>query len=317
MPERDAHTDDPADAGAPDERPATPGAPEPTADAPTDRALGAPGPAGEAEAARAADEAPASGATEPQDGPPGDTHRATGDLAPRDGAPGPETATGPAAAQQPTGDGATGEGAASGGGAGATATEPEHDAARRSAEEAAWAEIVAGYGDEPPDPPGVAPWSSADARERAASGPTREIAPGKPDKTLGTAGGSGREADEPPAEPAMALGGSVIFAPGVGPRDWSPAEPSDDDFDASDEGHFVPPEPPPLPHADTTARFAWLAVLGGPLLLLLMVVLRQEITWWIATLGVGGFLGGFATLVMRMRGDEDDEDEDPGRGAVV
>jgi hypothetical protein len=39
-------------------------------------------------------------------------------------------------------------------------------------------------------------------------------------------------------------------------------------------------------------------------------------TWWLTTLGIGGFLGGFATLVMRMKGDEDDE-QDPGRGAVV
>ena len=39
-------------------------------------------------------------------------------------------------------------------------------------------------------------------------------------------------------------------------------------------------------------------------------------TWWLATLGIGGFLGGFATLVTRMGTDEDDEG-DPGRGAVV
>ncbi len=323
MPEGDAHTDDTADTGAPDGRPAAPGAQEPAIDTPADHGPGAPSLAGKAEAGaaraaeagRAAEEAPAAGTAEPQDGLPDDTHRTTGDLAPRDGTPGRETTTGPAAEQQPPGDGTASDGGvkASGGAGG----DPEYDAARRSAEEAAWAEIVADYGDEPPDPPGVAPWSSADARARATGGPAREIAPGKPDKTLGTAGGSGRETDEPPAEPAMALGGSVIFAPGIGPRDWSPAEPSDDDFDASDEGHFVPPEPPPLPHADTTARFAWLAVFGGPLLLLLMVVLRQEITWWIATLGVGGFLGGFATLVARMRDDEDEEDEDPGRGAVV
>jgi hypothetical protein len=37
---------------------------------------------------------------------------------------------------------------------------------------------------------------------------------------------------------------------------------------------------------------------------------------WLTTLGIGGFLGGFATLVMRMRTD-DEEDDDPGRGAIV
>ncbi|KOG86630.1 membrane protein, partial [Streptomyces varsoviensis] len=43
----------------------------------------------------------------------------------------------------------------------------------------------------------------------------------------------------------------------------------------------------------------------------------QELTWWITTLGVGGFLGGFATLVIRMKDSDDEEDDDPGRGAVV
>ncbi len=76
------------------------------------------------------------------------------------------------------------------------------------------------------------------------------------------------------------------------------------------------PEPPPLPEADTTTRFAWVAVLGGPLLLLLAVLLDWDMTWWLTTLGVGGFLGGFATLVVRMNDGDEDED-DPGRGAVV
>lgn len=41
---------------------------------------------------------------------------------------------------------------------------------------------------------------------------------------------------------------------------------------------------------------------------------------WAGLVGIGGFLGGFATLVARMRpgGDEDDEDDElPGGGAVV
>ncbi|BFO20797.1 hypothetical protein SHKM778_71850 [Streptomyces sp. KM77-8] len=123
-----------------------------------------------------------------------------------------------------------------------------------------------------------------------------------------------RKAEEKPAKP---LGGSVSFAPGVGgPRDYSMPEPSDDDLDETDEGHFVPPEPPPLPDTDITSRFAWLGVLGGPLLLLLAILLGWEMSWWLTTLCIGGFLGGFVTLVMRMRTDDED-DEDPGRGAVV
>lgn len=187
-------------------------------------------------------------------------------------------------------------------------------------EAAAWEAIVAGYGEEPPDPPG--------ARPRR---PVRDLAlppePGDDGPEADTGGGenaenaekrSGKDGDGP--APAGPLGSSVSFAPGVGlggvgPRDYSLAEPSDDDFDEDDEGHFVPPEPPPLSSVDAVTMSAWFAVIGGPVLLLLAVMFDWEMTWWLATLGIGGFLGGFATLVARMNPDE--EDDDPGRGAVV
>ncbi|AXE85318.1 hypothetical protein [Streptomyces sp. Go-475] len=182
-------------------------------------------------------------------------------------------------------------------------------------EEAAWAAIVAGYGEEPPDPPGAKPFKSVEDLAL--------LEPATNDDRVDTAGEAakpaepeGPEAKEPGEKPARPLGGSVSFAPGVGPRDYSTPEPSEDDFDEDDEGHFVPPEPPPLPTADVTAKFAWLGVLGGPVLLLLAVLLGWDMTWWLATLGIGGFVGGFATLVTRMRTD-DEEDDDPGRGAVV
>ncbi|MHC3473365.1 hypothetical protein ACYF6T_32385 [Streptomyces sp. 7R007] len=186
-------------------------------------------------------------------------------------------------------------------------------------EEAAWAAIVAGYGEEPPDPPGTKPFKSIEDLALLESFETNDekTADGKTGDGKADDGNAG---DAPPkpgrTKPAKPLGGSVSFAPGVGPRDYTAPEPSEDDFDEDDEGHFVPPEPPPLPTADTTAKFAWLAVVGGPVLLLLAVVLGWDMTWWLATLGIGGFLGGFATLVMRMRTDDEDEG-DPGRGAVV
>ncbi|MFD0314428.1 hypothetical protein [Streptomyces flavalbus] len=181
-------------------------------------------------------------------------------------------------------------------------------------EEAAWAAIVAAYGDEPPDPPGAKPFKSVEDLALLEAEPNG-------------AEPNGTDAEDPEpgdtrteGRPATPLGGSVTFAPGVGagsgPRDYSVAEPSEDDLGEDDEGHFVPPEPPPLPAADVTAKFAWLGVLGGPLLMLVAVLLSWEMTWWLTTVCIGGFLGGFATLVMRMRTD-DDEDDDPGRGAVV
>ncbi|MFP8941360.1 hypothetical protein ACLIYM_07970 [Streptomyces fenghuangensis] len=173
-------------------------------------------------------------------------------------------------------------------------------------EEAAWAQIVAAYGEEPASPP-------EEERRGGRSGGS--------DGEGGAEGpGGGREGDGERSGPAAGdppVRGFTVYAAGSGPRDWSPAEPSDDDLGEDDEGHFVPPEPPPLPKGDPASRFAWLAVLGGPLLLMLTILFQQPVTWWIATLGIGGFLGGFAALVMRMRDEEDDDFEDPGRGAVV
>lgn len=205
-------------------------------------------------------------------------------------------------------------------------------------EEAAWAQIVAGYGEQP-----QFPTAQDDAREaephETEHGAVREDGPDAPagrngaatgaaegDAAGGTEGGDGADdrAENGPRQAGPSgtggdgqVGSFVVYAPGVGPRDWSAAEPSDDDFDESDDGHFTPPEPPPLPQADVTTKFAWIAVLGGPLLLVGMVLFQQPVTWWITVLGIGGFLGGFATLVARMRHDDDDDDPLPGGGAVV
>lgn len=179
-------------------------------------------------------------------------------------------------------------------------------------ENAAWEQIVAAYGDYPKaedmatGTPGTEPGS--DAR----TGTTTRPAPGSRPDDEGEGEGEGDEG-------GTSVRSFTVYSAGSGPRDWS--LPADDDEPGGaaeeDEGHFVPPEPPPLPQSDPTARFAWLAVLGGPLLLMFCVLFQQELTWWIATLGIGGFLGGFATLVARMRDGRDDDWDDPGRGAVV
>ncbi|WP_406001363.1 hypothetical protein [Streptomyces sp. NBC_00829] len=193
----------------------------------------------------------------------------------------------------------------------------QHDADREPQpidEEAAWAAIVAGYGEEPADPPGAKPFKSVEdlalLESEVNETPKDRTGGQEPDPEADPEGEG--EADRP------ALGSSITFAPGVGgPRDYAVSEPGDDVDDSDDdEGHFVPPEPPPLPEADVTARFAWLAVVGGPVLMLVAVLLQWDMTWWLTTLCVGGFLGGFVTLVARMT-QGDDEDDDPGRGAVV
>jgi len=146
-----------------------------------------------------------------------------------------------------------------------------------SDEDAAWAAIVAGYGEEPPDPPGAKPFKSVE--DLALLEPETNDAPEPSGTDRSAAKKDGPDEDQGKQRP---LGSSVSFAPGIaatpGPRDHTAPEPSDDDFDAADEGHFVPPEPPPLPEGDVTARFAWLAVVGGPILLLLAVLLGWDMT---------------------------------------
>ncbi|CDR11194.1 hypothetical protein [Streptomyces iranensis] len=191
-----------------------------------------------------------------------------------------------------------------------------HEADARRDDDATFAAIVAAYGEEPQDPPGAERWPAAENLDEERDRDRRSAADGDTDAE-GAGDGEAATGGLTKPDKAEKPGGFIVYAPGVGPRDWEPEEPSEDDFDETDEGHFVPPEPPPLPESDTTSRFAWLGVLGGPLLLLGVVLFRVEMVWWIATLGVGGFLGGFVTLVLRMKDDDDEEDDGPGRGAVV
>jgi hypothetical protein len=98
--------------------------------------------------------------------------------------------------------------------------------------------------------------------------------------------------------------------PAPGPRDWDAAE-------DPDEGHFVPPEPPPLPTGDTTAKLAWIGVLGGPALLLFDVFYWHEVAGWPAWVGMPAFFAGFVTLVARLKDRDPDDPAPPNGGAVV
>ncbi|RKS74628.1 hypothetical protein BZB76_3145 [Actinomadura pelletieri DSM 43383] len=92
-----------------------------------------------------------------------------------------------------------------------------------------------------------------------------------------------------------------------------PADTAEFPPDPDDEGHYVPPPPPPLPSADPLTKGAWIALVGGPIYLLITVVLDWEVPGWAAFLAVAAFIGGFVTLVLRMG----DEPRDPDDGAVV
>ncbi len=85
--------------------------------------------------------------------------------------------------------------------------------------------------------------------------------------------------------------------------------------EADVEDHFVPPPPPPVPLPDTIGRFAWFAVIVGPLFLLLATFAGLSLTGWPGFVGVGAFMGGFVTLVARMKDRPPSDSGDD--GAVV
>ncbi|MFB4299405.1 hypothetical protein [Actinomadura sp. NTSP31] len=146
-------------------------------------------------------------------------------------------------------------------------------------EDAIWAEIVAGF-DTAPEGDEV-PW------------PDQENIDEKPRPP--------REGDD--------RTGRLPRARVIRPADDAPEFPPGDD----DEGHYIPPPPPPLPSADPLTKGAWIALIGGPVYLLVTVILDWEVPGWAAFLAVAAFIGGFVTLVLRMG----DEPRDPDDGAVV
>jgi len=83
-----------------------------------------------------------------------------------------------------------------------------------------------------------------------------------------------------------------------------------------DEGHFVPPEPPPLPRLDPRRKLAWGGLFGAPVLLLLAVVFGWIYPTWLVAMLVAAFVGGFVYLVATMPGGRHD-DWSGDDGAVV
>ena len=88
------------------------------------------------------------------------------------------------------------------------------------------------------------------------------------------------------------------------------------ELDDDPHDHFVPPEPPPLPVTDTVTRFAWVGLVAGPLFLILGTLLGWPVDGVAAFLAVGAFVGGFVTLVARMK-DRPSIDDSGDDGAVV
>jgi hypothetical protein len=168
-----------------------------------------------------------------------------------------------------------------------TSTPDERD------DDAVWAEIVASF--EATPEAGATPWPDEEnVREENEKG---DDAGGEADQEAVRDEGQDRTGRLPTAR---------VIEP-FGPSDAAPPEAADD------EDHFVPPPPPPLPEGDVVSRAAWVALLGGPLYLLVTVLLGWEVPGWAAFLAVAAFIGGFVTLVLRMG----DDPRGPDDGAVV
>jgi hypothetical protein len=123
-----------------------------------------------------------------------------------------------------------------------------------------------------------------------------------------------------PDETRTARRGRRTAAHGVGARRVrarkAPPRPAQED----DEGHYVPPAPPPLPRPDPITKGAWAALFGGPAYLVVATAVGWPVPGIAAFFAVAAFVTGFAVLVLRMNdpgpgdpGDGDDGDD----GAVV
>ncbi len=127
-------------------------------------------------------------------------------------------------------------------------------------------------------------------------------------RTAGRDGSGPDRAGDPDAPPARGPAGSHRRV--IRPASPGPPPAGDDDAD------FVPPVPPPLPSLDPVAKAAWTALFGGPGYLLIATMVGWVIPGWAAFLAVAAFVGGFATLVIRM-GDRPPRDSGPDDGAVL
>lgn len=81
----------------------------------------------------------------------------------------------------------------------------------------------------------------------------------------------------------------------------------------ADGGHYVPPEPGPLPETTPLNRLAWAAVIGGPLLLLLAATLWRDMPQWLVATIVVAVIAGFVRLVWQLPRSGEGRDDDGAR----
>jgi hypothetical protein len=166
---------------------------------------------------------------------------------------------------------------------------------------------------EPPSrPEGPDPGLDVDAAFAEIVAHWGPVAPDVPEDVVGTT-----RTPEPPAPPAP----RPATATPAPPAPAAPAEPVWGDSLNSqasweDEGHFVPPVPPPLPTVEPRRRLAWTGLVGAPVLGLLLLLLRVAIPTWASSFLVCAFVGGFCYLIATM-GQSSDGNWPGDDGAVL
>jgi hypothetical protein len=203
-----------------------------------------------------------------------------------------------------------------------------------SGDEAAWRDLVARF-DSPTDQSTDPPWpSSEDVAWPAASGTDpadadpagSDLLSGDAPSADGSAADSGAadfvnqdSAGDPviTRDPLSGIPGTFLPADRTrivrytrNPRDYTPS-----DEDEQDEPYVAAPLPPPA-KLDPIAKAAWVGVVGGPgYLLVVSLFLHMAVSATAAFIAVAAFVGGFATLIVKLgdRSSRDDDDD----GAVL
>jgi len=93
-----------------------------------------------------------------------------------------------------------------------------------------------------------------------------------------------------------------LFTPAWTPEPSAELEPEDDT-----EEHFVPPPPPPLPTLEPRRKAAWTALIGTPVVALVLLVAGVTLPEWMAVGLVLAFVGGFGYLVATMGSSPPDD----------
>ena len=94
-------------------------------------------------------------------------------------------------------------------------------------------------------------------------------------------------------------------------------DPQPDDPQPNDDGHYVPPAPPPLPRPVGVVGAAWVALLGGPIVLLVATVLGWELPTVVTAACVLGFVGGLVFLIAQLDDGSRDGPDGWDNGAQV